>query len=114
MSGLWHSGASLKSDELTEGPLEPTPPGSVNLQYEGVCFISAGQDLAQGLAISTGPERPCGALGMNDAEERHRHSDFLELSVQQGSQGVTTNPKTCGNRVAEGLGSFRGGLPKDE
>lgn len=41
-------------------------------------------------------------------------SDFLELSVQRESQGVTTNPKTCGNRVADGLGLFRGGLPKDE
>ena len=41
-------------------------------------------------------------------------SDFLELSVQWGSQGVTTNPQTCENRVADGLGLFRGGLPKDE
>lgn len=79
--------ASPKSDELSEGPPDPIPPGSVNLQHEGVCFISAAQDLVQGLAISTGPERPCGALGMNEAEERHGHSLTSSISVSSHTSG---------------------------
>lgn len=79
--------ASPKSDELSKGPPDPIPPGSVNLQYEGVCFISAAQDLVQGLAISTGPERPCGALGMNEAEERHGHSLTSSISVSSHTSG---------------------------
>lgn len=79
---------SPKSNELSEGPLDPTPPGSMNLQYKGVCFISVAQDLAQGLVISTGPKRPCRALGMNEAEERHRHSLTSLSSVSSGKAKV--------------------------
>lgn len=60
----------------------------MNLQYKGVCFISVAQDLAQGLVISTGPKRPCRALGMNEAEERHRHSLTSLSSVSSGKAKV--------------------------